>query len=150
MGLIDRLDPSRHEHVRGRLRHNQIAWFTSVRADGQPECIPVWFLWRDDESILVYSQPASRKLTNLRTNAKVALVLDVSDLGRDNVRINGTAAVSDAEPSPSDNPAYLAKYAERIGALFGTPEKFAELFSVAVVVTPHRLFSPPPAPGAAY
>ncbi|EWC58406.1 hypothetical protein UO65_6298 [Actinokineospora spheciospongiae] len=36
-------------------------------------------------------------------------------------------------------PGYLAKYTERIGAMFGTPERFAELFSTPVVITPTRL-----------
>jgi hypothetical protein len=33
----------------------------------------------------------------------------------------------------------VAKYVERIGAIFGTPERFAEAFSEAIVITPSRL-----------
>jgi hypothetical protein len=33
----------------------------------------------------------------------------------------------------------VAKYVERIAAIFGTAERFAELFSEAVVITPARL-----------
>jgi hypothetical protein len=29
----------------GRLREEGIAWLTTVRADGQPQSVPVWFLW---------------------------------------------------------------------------------------------------------
>ena len=28
-----------------RLREERIAWLTTVRADGQPQSVPVWFLW---------------------------------------------------------------------------------------------------------
>ena len=33
----------------------------------------------------------------------------------------------------------LAKYTERIGALFGTPEQFAALFSAALIIAPAKL-----------
>jgi PPOX class probable F420-dependent enzyme len=150
MGLIDRIESSHRAHVQERLRRNLMAWLTSVRPDGQPECVPVWFLWRDDESILVYSQPTARKLVNLQTNPKVAMALDVSDLGRDNVRVNGVASVSETEPRAIQNKPYLAKYIERIGALFGSPERFSEIFSTPVVVTPLVILSPPSAAGVVY
>jgi hypothetical protein len=31
--------------VEGRLREEGIAWPATVRADGQPQSVPVWFLW---------------------------------------------------------------------------------------------------------
>jgi hypothetical protein len=33
----------------------------------------------------------------------------------------------------------VAKYTERIGAIFGTPERFAQAFSEAIVITPTKL-----------
>jgi len=36
----------------GRLWEEKIAWLTTVRANGQPQPIPVWFL-RDGETFLV-------------------------------------------------------------------------------------------------
>jgi hypothetical protein len=69
----------------------------------------------------------------------VCLGLDVTDIGRNIVRLEGTARVADDQPPAHQQPAYLAKYTERIGALFDTPERFAELFSTAVIVTPTKL-----------
>jgi len=43
----------RREHVEARLRSKLMAWLTTVRPDGRPESVPVWFLVRDDETILV-------------------------------------------------------------------------------------------------
>jgi PPOX class probable F420-dependent enzyme len=116
-----------------------MAWLTTVRPDGQPVTLPVWFLLREDDTILVYSQPGSAKFRNINSNPKVSLVLDVCDLGRNIVRIEGGAA-SSADESPADQqPAYLAKYTERIAALFETPENFAARFSSPLIITPTKL-----------
>jgi hypothetical protein len=45
-----------------------------------------------------------------------------------------------ADQPPADRvPEYAAKYTERIGAIFGTVERFAAEFSEAIVITPRRL-----------
>ena len=139
MSLTSHLSTEDRERVENRLRSNLMAWLTTVRSDGQPVTVPVWFLLREDGTILVYSQPQSAKFRNVGANAKVSLVLDVCDLGRNIVRIEGSAApIHDVLPA-NQQPAYLAKYTERIGALFDTPERFAELFSAALVITPSKL-----------
>ena len=60
------LDPSKeaHAHADRRLRSEQVAWLTTVRADGQAQSSPVWFLW-DGETFLVYSQPGAPKVRNV-------------------------------------------------------------------------------------
>jgi PPOX class probable F420-dependent enzyme len=47
-----------------RLREEEIAWLTTVRSDGQPQSVPVWFFW-DGEKFLVYSRPGRQKLRNI-------------------------------------------------------------------------------------
>ena len=44
-----------------RLREEAISWLTTVRADGQPQSVPVWFLW-DGGSFLIYSVEAHQAL----------------------------------------------------------------------------------------
>ena len=139
MGLTDDLPTDRRARVEARLRTNLMAWLTTVGPSGKPNSVPVWFLFRDDDSILVYSQPGKPKLRNVDANPNVALGLDVTDIGRDVIRIEGTA-VRPTGHQPADRvPEYVAKYVERIGAIFGTPERFAEAFSEAIVITPSRL-----------
>ena len=139
MQLTSHLPAGERERVDDRLRHNLMAWLTSVRPDGQPVSVPVWFLMRDDGTILLYSRSGQAKLRNIANNPKVSLALDVTDIGRNIVRIEGVARPSDDEAPASQQPAYLAKYLERIAALFDTSEQFAELFSVALVITPTKL-----------
>jgi PPOX class probable F420-dependent enzyme len=137
--LTSHLSATDRERVEARLRHNLMAWLTTVRSDWQPVSVPVWFLLREDETILIYSQAGKGKLGNITDNPKVSLTLDVTDIGRNIVRIEGVARPA-LDVAPANlQPAYLAKYLERIEALFGTPERFASLFSTALVITPTRL-----------
>ncbi|MEV0292500.1 TIGR03667 family PPOX class F420-dependent oxidoreductase [Nocardia sp. NPDC050710] len=141
MNLTSTLPAERRAHVEARLRGNLIAWLTTVRPDGRPDSVPVWFLLREDDTFLIYSQPKKLKLRNIRENPHVSLGLDVTDIGRDIVRVEGIARLAD-DIAPADRePQYAAKYAERIGAMFGTARAFAELFTEPVVITPRRLYT---------
>jgi PPOX class probable F420-dependent enzyme len=137
--LTSHLAPRDRERVESRLRHNLMAWLTTVRPDGQPVTVPVWFLLREDETILLFSTPNAAKLRNLAANPKVSLALDVCDLGRNIVRLEGIATPVDDQPAADKQPAYLAKYAERIAAMFGTPLEFAAQYSTAVIITPTKV-----------
>jgi PPOX class probable F420-dependent enzyme len=139
MKLTSHLSDDRRAHVEGRLRANLMAWLTTVRPDGRPDSVPVWFLLRDDETILIYSQAAKIKLRNIRQNPQVTLGLDVTDLGRDIIRVEGTAEHVPGFPAADQVPEYKVKYAERIAANFGTASQFAALFPEALIITPHRL-----------
>jgi PPOX class probable F420-dependent enzyme len=137
--LTNDLSSDDRERVEARLQHNLIAWLTTVRPDGQPVTVPVWFLQRNDETILVYSQPTSPKLRNISANPKVSFALDVSDLGRNVVRLEGVARLAEDIAPADQQSSYLAKYSERIAALFESPERFSALFSVALIITPTKL-----------
>lgn len=139
MLITSALTPDRRTHVEARLATNLMAWLTTVAPTGRPDCVPVWFLAGDDGHVLVYSQPGKAKLRNIAANPCVALGLDVTDIGRDIIRVEGTAVHAADHPRADQVPAYVAKYTERIGAIFGTVERFAELFSAPIVVTPTRL-----------
>jgi PPOX class probable F420-dependent enzyme len=139
MRLANELDDVRRAHVEGRLQTNLMAWLTTISPSGRPHSVPVWFLVQDDDTILIYSRPGKTKLRNIATNPHVALGLDVTDLGRDVIRFEGTAVHMPDHPPAEQVPAYLSKYVERIAAIFGTPAAFARSFSEAILITPTRL-----------
>ena len=64
---------------------------------------------------------------------------DVTDIGRDIIRIDGTAEHVPGFPAADQVPEYVVKYTERIGAMFGTAPQFAGQFSQALIITPRRL-----------
>ncbi|MCU1361869.1 MAG: pyridoxamine 5-phosphate oxidase-related FMN-binding [Ilumatobacteraceae bacterium] len=139
MGLTADLPNDRRARVETRLHTNLMAWLTTVNPAGRPDSVPVWFLLRDDDSVLIYSQPGKLKLRNIDANPNVALGLDVTDIGRDIIRLEGTAVRAAGHPAADQVPEYVAKYTERIAAIFGTAEQFATAFSEAIVITPTRL-----------
>ena len=139
MRLTSVLEADRRRRVESRLRTNLMAWLSTVTPSGRPDTVPVWYLLRDDETILIYSRPGKAKLRNIEHNPAVALGLDVTDLGRDVIRLEGTAARRPDVPPADQVPEYVAKYVERIAAIFGSAERFAEPFSEALVITPARL-----------
>jgi PPOX class probable F420-dependent enzyme len=139
MKLTSDLQAADRERVESRLHSNLMGWLTTVRPDGQPVSVPVWFVLRDDETILLYSRPEQAKLRNIAHNPKVSFALDVTDIGRNVVRLEGTATRVHDQPAANNQAGYLAKYIERMGALFGTPEVFAALFSAAIIITPTKL-----------
>lgn len=97
------------------------------------------FLVQDDDTILVFSQPGKDKLRNIAANPRVTLTLDETALGTDVIRIEEARHVPDHPPA-FDVRAWVAKYGEHVASAgMGTPERFAELFSEAIVIAPTRL-----------
>jgi PPOX class probable F420-dependent enzyme len=125
------------KRAESRLKEEEIAWMTTVRSDGQPQTVPVWFLW-DDEGFLIYSQPNRQKLRNISRNPRVGLNLNSNEQGNDVVRLEGTASIDEDAPPSSEIPSYVEKYREGIARIGFDVEGFARSYSVAVRVTPGR------------
>ena len=121
-----------------RLRAENIAWITTVTADGQPQSSPVWFLW-DEGEFLVYAQPHSWKVRNIRVQPKVALHLDTDADGGRVVTFEAAARISEGQPPSHEVEAYLAKYRDAIAGLGWTPEQTAADYSTALRLTPTRV-----------
>ncbi len=120
-----------------RLREEEIAWLATVRSDGQPQSVPVWFFW-DGEGFLVYSQPGRQKLRNIERDPRVGLNLNSNAQGGDVVRVEGTAEILAGAPPATEVPEYVEKYRDAIARIGFDPDGFARAYSVAIRVTPTR------------
>jgi PPOX class probable F420-dependent enzyme len=121
-----------------RLRTERVAWITTVTPGGQPQSSPVWFVW-DEEEFLVYAQPRSWKVRNIRVHPQVALHLNSDAYGGQVVTFEGSARILGEDPPGRLSAAYLDKYRERIAGIGMTPEQMAAEYSTALNITPTRV-----------
>lgn len=122
-----------------RLHDEIIGWLTTVTPGGQPQSVPIWFLWQDDETILMFSQPNRPKLRNIRNNPHVSFNFDSDGTGSNIVRLEGRAEIVEDAPPANEVPAFLEKYRERIPNIDMTADSFAENYPVPVIMTPAKL-----------
>jgi PPOX class probable F420-dependent enzyme len=117
--------------VARHLREETVVWLTTVTRSGAPLPRPVGFLWDEDESVSVYSQPGAR-IRNIARNPKVTLNFAGDGRGGDIVVLAGTAEVDESAPNAAENAAWLAKYGGEVERFGMTPESYAQRFTVPV------------------
>ena len=123
--------------IDARLRADLIAWLATVRPDGRPHNVPVGFWW-DGESVLIFSEPETQEVRNLRRSPHVVLALDTADQGEDVVLAEGVAGLVD-RPSAELMPAgFGAKYAALFARLGSDPAAMAARYTQPIRVRPTR------------
>ncbi len=137
--LLD-LNQARDAHIDHRLCIEPIIWLSTVRPDGRPHLVPVWFLW-DGQTILFFSQPRAQKVHNLLHRNQVVLALNADDEGEDIVIVEGEATLLPAGTVDATLPAFVAKYARLMARIGTSPEAMAASYTQAIQVTP-RGFRP--------
>ena len=131
------LDPEFASRAKKRLQEEDVIWFTTVNPRGIPSSNPVWFYW-DGEFIIVFSQPGSYRVRNIRSNPNVSLHLQgVDGLGNNVIIINGTASL---KPGNSTIPSgYWDKYTKFLPGSNLTAEEMLRDYSVEIRVKPLRI-----------
>ena len=95
------------------LATETVVWLSTVRPDGAPHLVPIWFTW-DGTSLLVFSKPGAQKVRNLRAHPVAMLALGEPEDDFD-------VALAEARVELVDGPArelpeaHLAKYARAHG-----------------------------------
>lgn len=138
MSLPD-LDDDRQGRAGRRLREETILWLTTVRGDGQPQTSPVGFLW-DGERFLILSEPAAQKITNIRTNPRVSLHLELEHDPVDGgvLTVEGTATLEAGRLRGSARTAYLERFGPQMEAEGLDRDEVFDAFSAVIRVTPTR------------
>lgn len=134
------LTQERDAHIDQRLRQDGIIWLGSVRPDGRPHLVAVWFLWTGKD-ILIFSQPNTQKIRNLRQKPRVVLALDNANPG--NITLEGEAELLDDPAVNATLAGYVAKYGASITGMGYTPETMAETYSQAIRITPTKFYDAP-------
>ncbi len=114
-----------------------VVWMSSVRPDGTPHLVPIWFSW-DGETVLIASKPHARKVANVRANPHVMLALGEPDDDFDVGLLDGVAEVLD-EPAAEVLPAsHLRKYRDQMASIGLDREEFLATYSLVIRITPTR------------
>jgi PPOX class probable F420-dependent enzyme len=119
------------------LRSDTVVWLSSVRDDGRPHLVPVWFHW-DGERIVAFSKPRARKVENLRGQPSVMLAVGTPGPDFEVELIEATAELPET-PSTSLLPdGFAEKYRDLLRRAGLTAQRFAEVYSQAIVLRPTR------------
>ena len=117
------------------LEQEPVVWLSTVRPDGAPHLVPIWFWW-DGEALLVFSKPGAQKVRNLRANPSVRLALGDAEDDFDIGMFDGRAELLDRPTEKVLPAAHLAKYADRLAAIGLTPAEYAATYSQVIRIVP--------------
>lgn len=119
------------------LRHDPVAWLSSVQPNGRPHVVPVWFHW-DGERIVAFSKPNARKVENLRDQPSVMLAVGTPGPDFEVELIEATAEVPDQTAAELMPAGFGTKYRDLLRRAGLTVQRFAEVYSQPIVLRPTR------------
>jgi PPOX class probable F420-dependent enzyme len=119
------------------LRSEPVVWMSTVRPNGVPHLIPIWFSW-DGEAILIASKPAAQKVRNIRANPVVMLALGKPDEDFDVGLLEGRAELVETPAGDLLPASHLAKYRAAMSSIGLTPEEFLATYTQVIRIVPTR------------
>ena len=117
------------------LEEEPVVWLSTVRPDGTPHIIPVWFWW-DGEALLIFTKPNAQKVRNIQAGSKVMLGVGDVDEDFDIGLFEGHAEILDTPTVELLPPGHLEKYATQMAGIGLTAEEYAATYSLVVRITP--------------
>jgi PPOX class probable F420-dependent enzyme len=134
---VDATAPRGRPRAEAALRDDPVVWLSSVRPDGRPHLVPVWFHW-DGERIVAFSKPNARKVENLRDEPRVMLAVGTPGPEYDVELIEATAELPDTRSAELMPTGFGAKYRDLLRRAGLTVQHFAEVYSQPIVLRPTR------------
>jgi PPOX class probable F420-dependent enzyme len=121
--------------IRRFLEREPFVWLSTVRPDGSPHLVPIWFTW-DGEALLIFSKPDAQKVLNLRAHPSTMLALGDAQADFDVGLIEARAELLDQPTCDLLPVAHLEKYAGRLAALGLDAKTYAATYSQAIRIVP--------------
>jgi PPOX class probable F420-dependent enzyme len=123
--------------IDGLLRREPVVWVSTVRPDGLPHLVPIWFSW-DGERLFIASKPNAVKVHNLRANRTLMLAVGEPDEDFDVGLIEAVATISDRTTAELLPRGHLAKYRRQMAEIGLDADEYVRTYSQPIVVTPTR------------
>jgi PPOX class probable F420-dependent enzyme len=127
--------PDPELRTRPFLADEPVIWLSTVREDGMPHLVPVWFWW-DGQTVLVFSKPNAVKVRALRANPRAMIALGEPDDDFDVAMVEAQADLLDETPVVPD--AFFTKYADKLAAGRLDRETFRATCTQAIRFKPTR------------
>ena len=109
---------SREEAISFLLEGTRTGKLATVREDGRPHVVPIWFVAEDD-AVVFTTWHESVKLRNLAKNSRASMVVDLEEPPYAYVVVEGTVTLSDDLDE-------LRSFATRIGGRYMGAERAEE------------------------
>lgn len=122
---------------RAALDEAHVLSLATVRPDGRPHVVPLWFHW-DGETIAVLSKPRAVKVQNL--HADQAAMVAVGEPGFGAVLLDVDSEVC-GDASAGEASAFVRKYHDILGRLGLSVDDFLETYPVLIRLRPTRWLS---------
>jgi PPOX class probable F420-dependent enzyme len=119
------------------LEREPVVWLSTVRPDGGPHLVPIWFSW-DGEALLVFSKPHAQKVRNLRQHPSVMLALGNAEDDFDIGMIEGRAELLDVPTAVAMPPAHVTKYAAQLASIGLSADEYAATYAQVIRIHPVR------------
>jgi len=121
--------------VRRFLETEPVVWLATVRPDGRPHIIPVWYWW-DGSELLVFSKPDAVKVGNLRADPHLMLAVGDAESDFDVGLVEACAELlAMAAPVPAR---MFDKYAPWMSEIGLDRATFIAVYSQAIRIVPTR------------
>jgi PPOX class probable F420-dependent enzyme len=117
------------------LEREPVVWLSTVRPNGAPHLVPIWFWW-DGAALLVFSKPGAQKVRNLRAQPSVMLALGDAEDDFDVGLLEGRAELLDRPAREVLPAAHLAKYADRLASIGVSADDYAATYSQVIRIVP--------------
>jgi PPOX class probable F420-dependent enzyme len=124
--------------VRRRLDRERVVWLGTVRPDGAPHLMPLWFSW-DETAITVYSKPDAQKVRNIRRDPRVMLAIGTPGASMDVTLLEGRAELPVVAPEPTPAHALLTRYHADMRTLGTDLSEFISTYSQPIRIVPTRV-----------
>jgi PPOX class probable F420-dependent enzyme len=129
--------PAAFNRIDRLLREEPVVWLSSVRPDGGPHLVPIWFSW-DGREILIASKPNAQKIRNLRANPSVMLALGEAEDDFDVGLLEGHAKLLAAPAATVLPESHRAKYRNQTASIGLSPAEFVATYSQVIRIVPTR------------
>lgn len=124
-----------HDRLLSALDQANVLSLATVRPDGRPHVVPLWFLW-DGEAIVVFSKARAQKVRNLCIDPRAMVAIGEPGIGQ--VALLEVSAEIHEAATFQATPVFARKYDERLAQLGLTKDAFFETYSVQIRLRPTR------------